>query len=137
MEEISEHRVTGPFSSEFRSYEKPPRQSGGGVTSGKDSMPEWNLSTATPAKDISSIEVNYVQAKFADRHKISRANFDNAIKMNEAKGLVNSTVHQFPRGMQCNLIFFIFIHQCLDLTGMTQILDRDSVRIPDQLASTY
>ena len=36
--------------------------------------------------------------------------FDNTAKMNEAKSLINSTIHQFPRGMQCNLLFFIFTH---------------------------
>ena len=95
------------------------------------------MSPTTQESDISNTETTYVQAKFAEGNKISRANFENAAKMIEAKGLVYSTVHQFPRGMQCNLIFFVFIHPRLDLTGMAQILDRDLVQIPDQLVRTY
>ena len=100
-------------------------------------MHEWELSPATKDSDISNMESSYVQAQFTERIKISRTTFDNASRMNEAKDIVNSTVHQFPRGMNCNLIFFIFTHPRLDLTGMAQILDRDDVQIPAQVRAAY
>ena len=127
----------GLVSSEFTSHVKPPRTSVGGLTFGKDLMHEWKLSPAMQDSDISKMESSFVQAQFHERVRISRSNFDNASRVNEAKDIVNSTVHQFPRGMNCNLIFFIFTHPRLDLTGMAQILDRDEVRIPDQVVAAY
>ena len=50
-------------------------------------MPEWNLLSASQERDIFNTETTHVQAKFAQRYKISRENFENAARMNEAKGL--------------------------------------------------
>ena len=94
-------------------------------------MTTWIPSPRPNESELSRNKTAYVQAKFGEGVKIDRGSFKNARKMNEAKSIVHSTTQQFPQGMQCNLMYFIFVHPLLDITGMTQLLDRDSVKIPE------
>ena len=93
--------------------------------------------SASTATDISRTESVYVQTKFIDSVRVGHDQLDDVLKMMKVKRLTFGTTQQIPRGMESNLIFFVFTNPNLDLTSMLYLLDRDDVGLPEVSGGTH